>query len=85
MAMFRIRGGRWVTTRPSMTISPAVGSSIPAIMRRRVVFPHPEGPEEDQKLPLLRREVHLVDGLHLSEQFRYATDFHAPHGRRCLP
>ena len=49
--MSRIRGGRCVTTRPSMTISPSVGSSIPAIIRRRVVFPHPEGPRRTRNSP----------------------------------
>src|SRR5512143_368120 len=49
--MFRIRGGSWVTTRPSITMSPAVGSSIPAIIRRSVVFPHPDGPRRTRNSP----------------------------------
>src|SRR5512143_3162218 len=49
--MSRIRGGRCVTTRPSMTMSPSVGSSIPAIIRRRVVLPHPEGPRRTRNSP----------------------------------
>src|SRR5512143_1255018 len=49
--MFRIRGGSRVTTRPSITMSPAVGSSIPAIIRRSVVFPHPDGPRRTRNSP----------------------------------
>src|SRR3990172_4345960 len=49
--MFRIRCGRSVTTLPSMTKSPSVGISIPAIIRRRVVFPHPEGPRSTRNSP----------------------------------
>jgi hypothetical protein len=51
MAMFRILGGRWVTTWPLMRISPEVGSSMPAIIRRRVVFPQPEGPRRTRNSP----------------------------------
>jgi hypothetical protein len=32
-------------------IDPAVGSSSPAIMRRVVVFPHPDGPRSAKKEP----------------------------------
>ena len=83
--MSRIRGGRFVTTRPSMTISPSVGSSIPAIIRRRVVFPHPEGERRTRNSPSFVASSTWSDGPHFPEEFRYATDFHAPHGRRCLP
>src|SRR5512139_118307 len=51
MAMFRSRGGRFVTTRPSMTMSPEEGISIPAIIRRRVVFPQPDGPSRTRNSP----------------------------------
>ena len=44
MPRFRWPGSISFTRRPSMKISPAVGSSRPAIMRRVVVLPHPEGP-----------------------------------------
>src|SRR5215813_9149328 len=51
MAMRRSRGLRSFTTRPPIRISPAVGCSKPAIMRRRVVFPEPEGPRKTRNSP----------------------------------
>src|SRR3990172_8929735 len=51
MAIFLARGGKSLTTWPPMRISPAVGSSSPAIIRRRVVFPHPDGPSRTRNSP----------------------------------
>ena len=42
--MSRSLGSRSVTTAPSMRMSPEVGSSRPAIMRRIVLLPQPLGP-----------------------------------------
>ena len=39
------------TTRPPMVMRPLVGVSSPAIMRRVVVLPQPEGPSSVTKLP----------------------------------
>ena len=44
MAMSRSIGGTSLTTVLSMRISPAVIASRPAIMRRVVVLPQPDGP-----------------------------------------
>src|ERR1700760_3273548 len=44
MAMSRSRGGTSLTTSPSIQISPPVISSSPAIMRKVVDLPHPDGP-----------------------------------------
>src|SRR5437762_13345754 len=44
MAMSRSRGGRCVTDRAPMRMSPLVTSSRPAIIRSVVVLPQPEGP-----------------------------------------
>src|SRR5512138_2093939 len=51
MAMPRARGGRSVTILPPMSTSPRVGSSSPAIMRRRVDFPEPDGPRKTRNSP----------------------------------
>src|SRR5579864_1510734 len=51
MAIRRSRGVRSFTTFPPIRISPAVGVSRPAIMRRRVVFPEPEGPRKTRNSP----------------------------------
>src|SRR4051812_20656131 len=47
----RSPGSRSLTTCPSMRISPAVGSSKPAIMRSVVVLPQPEGPTNTTNSP----------------------------------
>src|SRR5713226_312205 len=51
MAIRRSRGGSRVTTRPPISTSPRVGSSSPAIIRRSVVFPEPEGPRKTMNSP----------------------------------
>src|SRR6185369_5237377 len=40
-----------VTSSPPSRISPAVGSSSPAIMRKVVVLPQPDGPSMTKKAP----------------------------------
>src|SRR6266498_180373 len=49
--MPRARGGRSVTTLPPMRTSPRVGSSSPAIIRRSVDFPEPDGPRKTRNSP----------------------------------
>src|SRR5512144_54782 len=49
--MRRSRGDRSFTTLPPIITSPAVGVSRPAIMRRRVVFPEPDGPRKTRNSP----------------------------------
>ena len=51
MAMSRWLAGRWLTSSPSMSISPEVGSSSPAIMRSVVVLPQPDGPSSMKNSP----------------------------------
>src|SRR6202162_4082996 len=51
MAIRRSRGVRRFTTWPPIRISPEVGVSRPAIIRRRVVFPEPEGPRKTRNSP----------------------------------
>src|SRR5690606_19034239 len=63
MAMPRCTGGRSLTTLPPISISPALTSSRPAIMRSRVDLPQPEGPtkttnspsETSRSMPLMMR------------------------------
>src|SRR4051794_16688135 len=43
----------WVTSLPSMKIRPWVGSTRRLIIRRVVVFPHPEGPTRTTNSPRL--------------------------------
>src|ERR1043165_7347184 len=40
-----------VTSSPPRRMRPEVGSSSPAIIRRVVVFPHPDGPSRQKKSP----------------------------------
>ncbi len=44
MAMSRLLGGSSLTTRPPISITPSEISSSPAIIRRAVDLPQPEGP-----------------------------------------
>src|SRR6266496_926587 len=51
MAIRRCRGVRSLTRTPPIQISPEVGSSSPAIIRRSVVLPDPEGPRRTRNSP----------------------------------
>ncbi len=51
MAMLRFSGGRSFMRCPAMMTSPAVARSRPAIMRRVVVLPQPEGPSRQTTSP----------------------------------
>ena len=51
MAMSRSLGGRSFTTLEPISIVPEVISSRPAIMRRSVDLPHPEGPTRTTNSP----------------------------------
>src|SRR3989338_8517682 len=53
MAIFLARGGISFTTSPAISTSPEVGFSRPAIIRSRVVFPHPEDPRRTRNSPSL--------------------------------
>ena len=48
MAVPRRTGGSPTTFSPPIRMVPAVGSSWPAIMRRIVVLPQPDGPSRQQ-------------------------------------
>src|SRR5215467_8125224 len=48
---FRLWGGVWATSRPSRRIRPSVGCSNPAMRRRVVVFPQPDGPSSEKNSP----------------------------------
>src|SRR5216684_965335 len=50
--MSRSPARRKVTSSPPSMMRPDVGSSRPAIMRRVVVLPQPEGPSRQKKSPL---------------------------------
>ena len=51
MAMPRFTGGRSLTRLPSITMSPEVVCSSPAIMRRSVDLPQPDGPTKTTNSP----------------------------------
>src|SRR6266545_1585959 len=51
MATLRARGGSSLTTCPPMRTSPSVGCSSPAMVRSRVVLPHPDGPRRARYSP----------------------------------
>src|SRR5690349_8621663 len=51
MATPRARGGTSLTTSRPITISPDVGFSRPAMIRRNVVLPQPDGPGSTKNSP----------------------------------
>ena len=51
MLTLRSAGPSVVTSLPAMTIWPDVGDSRPAIIRRIVVLPQPEGPRMVVRVP----------------------------------
>ncbi len=51
MAMPRLAGGTVSTLRPSISTSPEVRSSSPAMMRSSVDLPQPEGPTKTTNSP----------------------------------
>src|SRR5437763_269431 len=51
MPMSRLCGGTWVTSCPPTTMRPPSGCSNPAIMRKVVVLPQPEGPSSAKNSP----------------------------------
>src|SRR5918994_5558517 len=51
MASLRLAGASPVTSRPSMLMMPAVGSSNPAISRSSVDLPQPDGPTKTTNSP----------------------------------
>ena len=51
MLTFRSVAGRRVTSRPPMRTSPSLASSSPAMRRRVVVFPQPDGPSRVTSVP----------------------------------
>ena len=56
----------WIGTslmrRPTTRMSPEVGCTSPAIDRRMVVLPQPEGPSRVTKRALVDGEADVVDG-----------------------
>src|SRR5206468_9376131 len=51
IATSRAAGSRRVTSRSPIRISPALGSSSPAMQRSTVVFPQPDGPSSTKNSP----------------------------------
>lgn len=51
MPVLRLFGAVCVTSRPLNEIRPPVGSMKPAIIRRSVVLPHPDGPRRKKSSP----------------------------------
>src|SRR6185312_16857708 len=57
MPILRWLGGSGLISLPSTRIVPAVGRSKPAIMRRMVVLPQPEGPSRVMNSPLSKARL----------------------------
>ena len=59
-----------LTTRPPITIVPVSLRSSPATMRKVVVLPQPDGPEQGQELAVLDGEIDAIDRLQRAEMAR---------------
>ena len=57
MLTLRRRGLTQVTSSPSRTTLPEVGSSKPAIIRSVVVLPQPDGPSSEKNSPVAMSRV----------------------------
>ena len=70
----RFSAGTASTERPSNSTSPEVGSSSPAIIRRVVVLPQPEGPSSATTSPdsmsMLRSSTPTTDPNRLGQMIR---------------
>ena len=51
MPVLRRQGGRFVTSMPPMRALPALGATKPAIIRKVVVLPQPDGPSSTTNSP----------------------------------
>src|SRR4051812_49312452 len=62
----RLYGGTFETSLPSSLIWPSVGCSNPAIMRRVVVLPQPDGPSIEKNSTLRDRKSTRLNSSHMS-------------------
>ncbi len=76
----RSRGSRSLTTRPSMRISPAVGSSKPAIMRKRRGLAAARRPDQHDELAVLDGQAQILHRRHGAEGLAQADELDAGHG-----
>ena len=76
----RYMGQRVTSTPPSMTL-PALGSIMPQVMRKLVVFPAPLGPKQADDLAALDLEINAVDDAAAAVGFDQSLDFEHGHGR----
>ena len=51
---------------PSISTSPAVGCSNPAISRRQVVLPEPDGPSMEKNSPWAMSKLSIVGRAHFA-------------------
>ncbi len=73
--MSRSFGGTLFTTRSPMAISPPVMFSSPAIMRRSVDFPQPDG-RRGHELAIPDADIHAMDDLGRSVSLVHAAHVH---------
>ena len=58
---------------PSMETVPFMGRTSPAMVFMKVVFPHPDGPDDDHELPLLDGQGNVIHG---EKALRVLLEFH---------
>ena len=75
-----LRRARNVTSSPSSRIRPEVGSSRPAIMRKVVVLPQPEGPSMTKNSPSSIVKVEPRTAMKLAERLAQIFEADLGHG-----
>ena len=74
MLTLRLYGGSHVTSWPCSSMRPEVGASKPPIIRRVVVLPQPDGPEQAEELAVTDLEVDVVDGDGVAERLDHVHE-----------
>ena len=72
-----------VTSLRRGTRAPLVGRSKPAIIRRQVVLPEPDGPSSEKNSPRATSRLDVVDRHERAEGLRHAVQPHAYVSGRC--
>ena len=84
MASPRCAGPTFVMSLASMSTCPEVTSSRPAMRRRSVDLPQPDGPDEHRELAVLDIEIDAVDDADRAERLAHVLQLNASHGGNSL-
>ncbi len=84
MASPRCAGPTFVMSLASISTCPEVTSSRPAMRRRSVDLPQPDGPDEHRELAVLDIEIDAVDDADCAKRLAHVLQLNASHGGNSL-